>query len=608
MPPACHTRWLGEYNERPEAGCPVKYRPYLTIAAAVVCLFVPAAVRAQGGVMQNSPDAIQKFFKDYFDAKLKDEPEFATGTGHYENANEWNDWSKAGRERRRARTEETLRGLDKFSLESFPAEDQVSVRLLRYQLRAELDAMDLEIHLLRVGQMTGAHTRVFQTIDRMPARNMRDYQNLLGRLHGIPAYVDQNITIMNEAIAEGITQPSIVVDLTVKQIAAQAAQDKDATPLLAAFRKMPSNFSAEDQKKLRDEAVSSYELEFVPAWQKLLEYLKTTYAPKARPEVGLRGLKNGKEYYAILVRRLTTTNATPEEIHRTGEAEVARLEAEMLASARETGFNGTLQEFEKKLDSLPEQHFKSKDDMLIYCRNVAKLIEPELPSQFKHIPLLLYGVRAIPEDREQATASNAQSPAPDGSVPGWFNLNTYEPEKQVKYDKEALVLHEAVPGHIFQTSLARSQQGLPEFRRFYGNSAYLEGWALYAESLGGQLGIYRDAYSRFGRLASERFRAVRLVVDTGIHQMGWTREQALEYFKAHAPTESVAEVDRYISWPGQALAYKMGQLEIVKLRKEAEQKLGTKFDIREFHDVVLRDGVLPLQLLDEEGEKYANGK
>ena len=319
-------------------------------------------------------------------------------------------------------------------------------------------------------------------------------------------------------------------------------------------------------------------------------------------------MKGGKEYYAILVRRLTTTTTSPEEIHRIGEAEVARLEAEMLAAARETNFTGTLQEFEKKLDAMPEQHFQSKDDMLIYCRNVAKIIEPELPNQFKHIPLLLYGVRAIPEDREQATASNAQSPAPDGSVPGWFNLNTYQPQKQVRYDKEALVLHEAVPGHIFQTSLARSDQGLPEFRRFYGNSAYLEGWALYAESLGGQLGLYRDAYSRFGGLASERFRAVRLVVDTGIHQMSWTREQAVEYFKLHAPTESLAEIDRYISWPGQALSYKMGQLEIVKLRKEGQQKLATKFDIRDFHDAMLRDGVLPLELLDEQGEKYINAR
>ena len=582
----------------------MKNRPVLLLFAICFCIAIPATYRAQTKPTESAHDAIQKFFKDYFQARLNESPEFATGTGHYENADTWDDWSKAGRDRRRARTEETLQSLEKFSLPSLPEEDQVSARLLRYQLRAELDSMDLEVHLLRVGQMTGAHTRVFQVVDRMPARNTRDYQNLLGRLHGIPAYVDQNIAIMNEAIAEGITQPAIVVELTMKQIAAQAAQDKDKTPLLAAFRKMPSNLSPEEQKKLREAAVASYEHEFQPAWQKLLDYLKTTYAPKARPGVGLGSLKNGKEYYAILVRRLTTTNRTPEEIHRTGEAEVARLEGEMLAAARETGFNGTLQEFEKKLDDLPEQHFHSKDDMLIFCRNIAKLIEPELPNQFKHIPLLLYGVRAIPEDREQSTASNAQAASPDGSVPGWFNLNTYQPEKQVKYDKESLVLHEAVPGHVFQISLARSQQGLPDFRRFYGNSAYVEGWALYAESLGAKLGIYADPYSRLGQLASERFRAVRLVVDTGIHQMGWTREQALEYFKAHAPTESTAEVDRYISWPGQALAYKMGQLEIVKLRKEAEQKLGSKFDIREFHDVVLREGVLPLEMLDEQGEKY----
>lgn len=555
---------------------------------------------------QTPHETAQKFFKDYFEAKLNEEPEFATGTGHYENADRWNDWSKAGRERRRTSTEETLRALDKLPMDTLPEEDQLSARLLRYQLRGELDSMELETYLLRVGQLYGAHNRIFLTIDRMPARTLRDYQNILDRLHGVPAYVDQTIGIMNEAIVHGIVQPEVVVDLVIKQIEAQAAQDQATTPLLATFRKFPSNFPEEQQKKLRDEAVASYEHEFLPAWQKLLGYMKTTYAPKARPAVGLSSLKGGKEYYAILVRRLTTTNATPEEIHRTGEAEVARLEAEMLAAARETGFTGTLEEFEKKLDAMPDQHFRSKDEMLIYCRNVAKIIEPELPNQFKHIPLLLYGIRAIPDDREQASASNAQSPAPDGSVPGWFNLNTYQPEKQFKYDKESLVLHEAVPGHIFQTSLARSQQGLPEFRRFYGNSAYLEGWALYAESLGGQLGVYRDPYSRFGRLASERFRAVRLVVDTGIHEQGWTREQAVEYFRVHAPQEPLSEVDRYISWPGQALAYKMGQLKIVEIRKAAEQKLGAKFDIRDFHDVILRDGVLPLELLGEQGQKYIN--
>ena len=551
-------------------------------------------------------DAAQKIFKHYFETKLQDEPEFATTTGHYENADKWNDWSKAGRELRRKHAEETLSELGKLPAQEISGGDDVSVRLLKYDLRQQLEAEGLETHLLRVGQLFGLHTRVYTTIDRMPARTVHDYENLLARLHGVPVYVDQNIDILKESIARGLTQPRLVVDLVTKQIAAQVAQDQVTTPLLIAFRHFPSNFPEAQQTKLRDEAVATYEKEFVPAWKKLLEFLQTTYAPKARPQIGLSSLAGGREEYAILVRRLTTTNTSPDEIHKIGEKEVQRIETEMLAVARETGFTGSISEFDKKLDSDPAQHFRSKEEMLIFCRNVAKIIEPELPNQFKHIPMMLYGVRAIPEDREQATASNAEAPAPDGSVPGWFNLNTYQPEKQARYDKEALTLHEAVPGHIFQGSLARSQQGLPEFRRFYSNSAYGEGWALYAESLGSQLGLYRDPYSHYGELASERFRAVRLVVDTGIHAMGWTREQAVEYFGAHAPEIPVAEIDRYISWPGQALAYKTGQLKIFELRKEAEQKLGPKFDIRDFHDAVLRDGRLPLELLQEQVEKYIN--
>ena len=551
-------------------------------------------------------DAAQTIFKHYFETKLQDEPEFATTTGHYENADQWNDWSKAGRELRRKHAEETLSELGKLPAQEISAADEVSVRLLKYDLRLQLEADDLETHLLRVGQLFGLHTRVYTTIDRMPARTVHDYENLLARLHGVPVYVDQNIDILKESIARGLTQPRLVVDLVTKQIAAQVAQNQATTPLLIPFRHFPSNFPQEQQTKLRDEAVATYEKEFVPAWKKLLEFLQTTYAPKARPQIGLSSLAGGREEYAILVRRLTTTNTSPDEIHKIGETEVRRIETEMLAIARETGFTGTISEFDKKLDSDPAQHFRSKEEMLIYCRNVAKIIEPELPNQFKHIPMMLYGVRAIPEDREQATASNAEAPAPDGSVPGWFNLNTYQPEKQARYDKEALTLHEAVPGHIFQGSLARSQQGLPEFRRFYSNSAYAEGWALYAESLGSQLGLYRDPYSHYGQLSSERFRAVRLVVDTGIHAMGWTREQAVDYFGAHAPEIPVAEIDRYISWPGQALAYKTGQLKILELRKEAEQKLGPKFDIRDFHDAVLRDGRLPLELLQEQVGKYIN--
>jgi uncharacterized protein (DUF885 family) len=558
---------------------------------------------------QTSSADLSKFFAQYFEERLRDDPEFATTVGRHEYDDRWSDLSKQGREQRRAHLQQRFDQLQKFGVPGLSEQDVVSVRLLIYDLRTQLDALDLETFLLRVGQLYGSHTRVYLTIDRMPAFTVKDCENIIARLHAVPAYVDQNIAVLNEAIERGLTQPKIVADLVTDQLKSQVAQDAATSPLLEFLKKMAANIPEAERARLRKQATDAFENDFRPAWRKYLDYMQTTYAAHVRPGIGVASLKNGKEDYAILIRRLTTTNATPEEIHKIGEAEVARIEGEMLAIARQTGFSGTVSELEVKLANDPEQRFHSKDEMLAYCRNAAKIIEPELPNQFKHIPWMLYGIRAIPEDREQATASNAQAPAPDGSAPGWFNLRAYQPEKQVRYDKESLVLHEAVPGHIFQNSLARSQRGLPDFRKFYSNSAYGEGWALYAESLGSQLGVYKDPYNRFGQLASERFRAARLVIDTGIHSMGWTREQAQEYFRAHAPTQALSEVDRYISWPAQALSYKLGQLKIVELRRKAEQQLGPKFDVRDFHDVVLRDGSLPLELLQVQLEKYmADGR
>jgi uncharacterized protein (DUF885 family) len=556
---------------------------------------------------QTSSADLSKFFAQYFEEKLRDEPEFATTVGRHEYDDRWSDLSKQGREQRRAHLQQHFDQAQKFGAQGLSEEDALSVRLLGYDLRTQLDALDLETYLLRVGQLYGSHTRVYLTIDRMPAFTVKDCENIIARLHAVPAYVEQNIAILNEAIERGVTQPRIVADLVTDQLKSQVAQDATTTPLLEFLKKMPTSIPEAERTRLRKQATDAFENDFRPAWRKYLDYMQTTYATHVRPNIGVESLKNGKEDYAILIRRLTTTSMTPEEIHKIGLAEVDRIEDEMLAIAKQTGFNGSVSELEVKLANDPEQRFHSKAEMLVYCRNAAKVIEPELPNQFKHIPFMLYGIRAIPEDREQATASNAQAPAPDGSAPGWFNLRAYQPEKQVRYDKESLVLHEAVPGHIFQNSLARSQTGLPDFRKFYSNSAYGEGWALYAESLGSQLGVYRDPYNKFGQLASERFRAARLVIDTGIHSMGWTREQAQEYFRAHAPTQALSEVDRYISWPGQALSYKLGQLKIVELRKKAEQQLGPKFDVRDFHDVVLRDGSLPLELLQGQVEKYIAG-
>ncbi|MGA7684039.1 MAG: DUF885 domain-containing protein [Terriglobales bacterium] len=561
---------------------------------------------AQPSSSQPSSPELAKFFADYFEERLRDSPEFATNVGRHEYDDRWSDLSKEGRAERRAHLERALATDEKFFAQqaSLSEQDQLSVKLMRYDLRTQLDALDLETYLLRVGQMTGFHNSVYLVIDRMPAFTVKDCENIIARIRAVPAYVDQNIVILNEAIARGWTQPKIVSDLVTAQLTAQVGQDASTTPLLFFLKKMPPSIPEAERERLRKEATAAFENDFRPAWRKALEYVQTTYAPKVRVGVGISSMPGGAEAYRVLIRRLTTTDATPEEIHTIGLAEVDRIEAEMLAIARQTGFQGSVSELQVKLENDPSQKFHSKEEMLEYCRNAAMIIEPELPNQFKHIPMLLFGIRAIPEDREQANASNAQAPSPDGSTPGWFNLRAYQPEKQVKYDKESLVLHEAIPGHIFQGSLARSQKGLPDFRKFYGNSAYAEGWALYAESLGAQLGLFKDPYNKFGQLASERFRAARLVIDTGIHSMGWTREQAQDYLRAHAPTQAIEEVDRYISWPAQALSCKMGQLKIAELRKQAETKLGPKFDVRDFHDAVLRDGSLPLQLLDEEVQKY----
>jgi prolyl oligopeptidase len=580
------------------------------LALLVSCLFVPAVVgQAPSGDRRSgkAESDVSKFFADYFEERLRDEPEFATTVGRHDYDDRWADVSKQGLERHRSHLEARVGRLQKFPTEGLSAQEQLSVKLLNYDLRTQLDAFDVDTYLIRVGQLFGFHNRIYLTIDRMPSFTVHDCENIIARIRAVPENVNENIAIMNEAIARGWTQPKIVADLVIEQLTAQVAQDADKTPLLEFLRKMPPSIPEAEKQRLRKEATAAFENDFRPSWRKLLGYMQTTYLPKARPQIGVTTLPDGAKIYSILIRRLTTTQATPAEIHRIGLAEVDRIEKEMLAIARETGFNGSVSELQVKLADMPEQRFHSKEEMLIYCRNAAKLIEPELPNQFKHIPMLLYGIRAIPEDREQATASNAQAPMPDGSAPGWFNLRAYQPEKQVKYDKESLVLHEAVPGHIFQGTLARSMKDLPEFRKFYGNSAYNEGWALYVESLGSQLGVFKDPYSRFGQLASERFRAARLVIDTGIHSMGWTREQAQEYLKSHAPTQAQSEVDRYISWPAQALSYKMGQLKIVELRRKAEEKLGPRFDVRDFHDAVLRNGSLPLELLDEEVQKDIAG-
>src|SRR5262245_1304088 len=558
------------------------------------------------GLMAQRPTSAD-FFKDTFDQMLRANPEFATTTGHHEYNDRWTDWSRPARDQRRQFFEQRLKELD-AARPGNSAQDALTARILKFDFASRLEAWELDTHLLRVGQLDGFHNEAYDTIDVMPARTVHDYENIIARLRTIPTYIDQNLVILDEAIASGIMQPRVVAELVLQQIDAQLAQDAEHTELLKAFRAFPANIPPADQQRLRRDALSAFEQQFLPSWRKLRAYMAGSYLPRVRPTDSIASMKDGRAAYTILIHRLTTTRLSGAEIHRLGEQEVARIEAAMLAIAKDSGFSGSIADFQKKLDGDPAQHFHSREEMLANSRNIAMIILPELPNQFRHIPALLFGVRPIPPDREAASATNAQGAAAALQTPGWLNLNTYEPQQQVRYDQESLVLHEAIPGHIFQGAVARQQTGLPEIRRFYTNSAFGEGWALYAESLGAQLGVYKDPTSRFGQLASENFRAVRLVVDTGIHELGWTRQQAIEYFKLHSPQTSLAEVDRYISWPAQALSYKLGELRIQSLRAKAEQQLGAKFDIRDFNDAVIRDGRLPLDLLTEQIDAFISSR
>jgi uncharacterized protein (DUF885 family) len=559
----------------------------------------PAVGVSSAGLRQTSTN--------YWEWRLAESPELATRVGRNEYNDRWRDWSAAARARARVAREEFLQQVLYVGVGNLTRGELLSAHLLEYELRTALESEPYLNLVTRVSQSDGLHNEVFSTIDQMPARTVADYENIIARLRALPAYVDQSIELLREQLAAGFAQPAIVVTLMLDQVSAQKAARAAESPLLASFRSFPQGIAPAEREQLLSRATAAYEQQFVPSWRRLESFLRDTYLKQARSGVGLSSLREGSRAYAALIRAYTTTRRPAEEIHRLGLEEVARIEREMARAAREAGGTAAGPEFEAGLRRDPAMRFSTQDEMLVYARDVLGRVEPAIPRLFRRTPKMQVGIRPIPPDREASTASNYTAGTADGTRQAWFNMNTYRPGMQTRYTVDALVLHETVPGHHLQVGLARELDGLPEFRKVFAAAAFTEGWALYAESLGSDLGVYRTPATRFGQLASEQFRAVRLVVDTGLHAMGWSRERARDYFALHVPAQSLAEIDRYIARPGQALAYKLGELTIWRLRREAERALGTRFDLREFHDVVLRNGALPLDLLEEEVEAYVEG-
>jgi uncharacterized protein (DUF885 family) len=435
----------------------------------------------------------------------------------------------------------------------------------------------------------------------MPAATLADYEHIVARLQSASVLIDQTISLMREGLKVGMTPPQVTFRDVPNQVAAQIVDDPLRSPLLEAFTKTPASIPAAERDRLTKAAVAAYTGSVRPALARLYDFLTTTYAPACRTTIGVDALPQGRQLYAYNVRWHTTTPATPEEIHKIGLEEVKRIRGEMDAVIKNVGFTGTFEEFKEFLRTDRRFYYTSGDELLAGYRDIAKRADPELARLFRTLPRTPYGVQRIPDATAPSQTTAYYEPgALTAGRPGNMFANTYKLEARPKWEMEALTLHEAVPGHHLQIALAQEIEGLPEFRKNTSYTAYVEGWGLYAESLGEEMGFYQDPYSKFGQLTYEMWRAVRLVVDTGLHSMGWTRQQAIDFFAANAAKtmqDIVVEVDRYIVWPGQALGYKMGQLRIQELRRDAERRLGAKFDLRAFHDAVLSEGAVPLDVL-----------
>ena len=556
------------------------------------------------GAGNSQSTGLKKLFSDYYEFRLREDPGQATFVGRADYNDRWDDPSPEHMRQYRDSMQQFVRRLKAIPDQGLSARDHLSYRLLDWQLQHEIAEVDVMSTYFTVNQMVGGHIDILSAVAVAPAKTVKDYEDQLSRIRALPRWVDRTIAAANLSIAEKKVQPRLVAQRMIGQLDIEMPSDPMQSPLLSAFTKFPASIPAAEQGRLEAAALDAYTHSFLPAWHKLRDYIADTYIPAARDSLGISDLPGGSQMYAFLVAQMTTTNYTPEQIHEIGLKEVTRIESEMLKIRQQLNFTGTAAEFSEQVLNAPRFQYHSGEEILIHARDIAKRIDPELPHLFKVLPRMTYGVAAIPLDRAATDSSYYEYPALDGSRAGYFYLKTTDPEKQSSCCLESTILHEAVPGHHLQIALANEIPDMPDFRKIYNYDAYTEGWALYAETLGSALHMYENPYEMYGYYQGQILRATRLVVDTGIHTQGWSREKAINYMYDAGADPSrdyiASEVDRYIAWPGQSLSYMIGQIKIQELRALAEKELGPKFDIRTFHDVVLRNGTLPLDILDEQ--------
>ncbi len=581
-------------------------------AAALPALAAPATTPATAVAKSAKAQKLDALYEQYWEELLQLNPLQATFQGDPRYNDRMPNFLSADfRKKSHDFTVKWLDTIQKVGSDGLTGQDLLSYEIFVDGAKRSLEGEKFPDWMMPVNQMgsIASYGAMFGSgTGPQPFKTVKDYDNWLKRSAVLPAMFDTAIGNMREGMKAGVVQPRALMEKVIPQLDALIKDDPTQTLFWGPIQNMPKDFPAADRERLTTAYRAMIADQVMPAYKRLRTFINDEYLPATRETVGLDALPDGKAWYAYAARNSTTTNRTPEQIHQIGLDEVARIHGEIRKVMQQVGFKGSLQDFFQYMRTEPKFSFKTEDELLAYYRGLEQKVNAGIPKQFSLVPKSPFEIRAVEPFRAKSAAGGEyMSPSEDGTRPGIFYVNTYDLPSRKSWDAEDLYLHEAIPGHHFQIALQQEITTMPKFRRFGGETAFAEGWGLYAESLGKDLGVYQDPYSYFGYLQNELWRAIRLVTDTGLHSKGWSREQVIKYMldnSAESETQATAEAERYIAWPAQALAYKSGELKIKELRRRAEQALGAKFDVREFHAEVLKDGAVPLDVLDAKIDRW----
>ncbi len=545
---------------------------------------------------------LQQLLNDEWAFRLKEDPLFATDVGDHRYDDRLPSVTEADYQRRLDQARSFLDRSGEIDRAQLSRSDQLNLDIFRRVKQDDIAELEYRSYLMPIDRMGGFHTNFAELPNFLALESAQDYENYIARLRGFKEYVAQYIELMRVGIRSGYRPPTAALNSVAESIKPHLIDDATQSLLFAPFNKFPDTINAAQQKDLTDRARTAIETSVTPAYRSLRQFVTDEYLPAARSDIAAASLPSGQAFYEHRVRLFTSLNLTPQQVHDTGLSEVKRIRSEMEAIIQKVEFKGSFKDFIEFLRTDPRFYVTSPEALMKEVSFILKKMDGELPKLFKTLPRMPYGIRPVPAYAAPSTTTAYYfQPAGDGTRAGFYYVNTYNLKARPLYELEALSLHEAVPGHHLQIALQQELENIPIFRRFTGFTAFVEGWGLYAERLGLEVGFYQDPYNDFGRLTYEMWRACRLVVDTGLHTLGWSRQRAIDLMADNTALTLLNisnEVDRYISMPGQAVAYKTGELKIRELRSIAERELGSKFDVREFHDVLLRDGAVPLDILE----------